>query len=98
MDLLHAMVGGDDGLRRTAAALTRTHVWRVPVPPAMLGVRLLVVVVVLAPTFRGGALQGSRRPWLVRAFYIHSRPGRRVVTSWRSHRFPSGSSNEANEK
>jgi hypothetical protein len=46
MDLLHVMVGGG-GLRRTAAVLTRTHVWRVPVPPVMFGVRLFVVVVVL---------------------------------------------------
>jgi hypothetical protein len=46
MDLLHAMVGGG-GLRRTAAVLTRTHIWRVPVPPVMFGVRLFVMVVVL---------------------------------------------------
>jgi putative ABC transport system permease protein len=51
-----------------------------------------------APPFRGGALQVSRRPWLMHAFYFHSRPGRREVTSWSSQRFPSGSSNDANEK
>jgi hypothetical protein len=46
MDLLHVMVGGG-GLRRTAAVLTRTHVWRVPVRQVMFGVRLFLVVVVL---------------------------------------------------
>src|SRR5438552_15621928 len=45
-DLLHVAVGGGDCLRRTAAALTRTQIWRVPVPPVMRGVRLLVLTVV----------------------------------------------------
>src|SRR5436190_5781640 len=47
MDFLHVPVGGDGCLRRTAAVLTRVQVGRVPVPPVMFGVRLLVVVVVL---------------------------------------------------
>ena len=46
-DLLHVAVGGGGGLLRTAAVLTRAQVGRVPVPPVVLGVRLLVVVVVL---------------------------------------------------
>src|SRR5438093_6896376 len=46
-DLLHAAVGGGRRLLRIAAALTRAQVGRVPVPPVVLGVRLLVVVVVL---------------------------------------------------
>src|SRR5438034_11731773 len=46
-DLLHVAVGGGDCLRRTAAALTRTQIWRVPVPPVMFGVRLLVFAVPL---------------------------------------------------
>ena len=46
-DLLHVAVGGGDCLLWTAAALTRTQIWRVPVPPVMFGVRLFVVVVVL---------------------------------------------------
>src|SRR5213079_3099213 len=41
------MIGGGGGLRRPAAVLTRVQVGRVPVPPVMFGVRLLVVVVVL---------------------------------------------------
>jgi hypothetical protein len=46
-DLLHIAVGGGRCLLRTAAVLTRAQVGRVPVPPVVLGVRLLVVVVVL---------------------------------------------------
>src|SRR5436190_21782430 len=45
--LLHVAVGGGDCLRWTAAALTRTQIWRVPVPPVMFGVRLLVFAVPL---------------------------------------------------
>jgi hypothetical protein len=94
VDLLHVMVGG--GLRRTAAVLTRTHVWRVPSPTSDVRVRLFVVVVVLRrfaeDLCKGREVHGSR------AFYFHSRPGRREVTSWSSQRFPSGSSNDANEK
>src|SRR5207248_10822600 len=45
--LRHVMIGGGGGLRRTAAVLTRVQVGRVPVPPVMFDVRLLVVVVVL---------------------------------------------------
>src|SRR5262245_56690436 len=46
-DLVHVAVGGGGGLLRTAAVLTRAQVGRVPVPPVMLGVRLLVVAVAL---------------------------------------------------
>ena len=46
-DLLHVAVGGGYCIRRTAAILTRTQIWRVPVPPVMFGMRFLVVAVVL---------------------------------------------------
>src|SRR5205823_5791167 len=46
-DLLHVAVGGGGGLPRTAAVLTRAQVGRVPVPPVVLGVRLLGAVVPL---------------------------------------------------
>src|SRR5437899_8522239 len=63
-DLVHVTVGGGDCLRRTAAILTRTQIWRVPVPPVMFGVRFLVVVVVLrrfAEKFcKGRDVHGSR--------------------------------------
>src|SRR5262249_33338747 len=45
-DLPHVVVGGGCCLLRTAAVLTRDQVGRVPVPPVVLGVRLLVVAVV----------------------------------------------------
>src|SRR5262245_47097467 len=45
--VLHVAIGGGGCLLRTAAVLTRAQVWRVPVPPVVLAVRLLVVVVVL---------------------------------------------------
>src|SRR5580700_6490194 len=45
--LLHVAVGGGGCLPRAAAVLTRAQVGCVPVPPVVLGVRLLVVVVVL---------------------------------------------------
>src|SRR5215475_10323775 len=45
-DLLHVAVGCCC-LLRTAAVLARAQVGRVPVPPVVLGMRLLVVVVVL---------------------------------------------------
>src|SRR4030095_9020739 len=41
-DLLHVAVGGCCCLLRTAAALTRAQVGRVPVPPVVLGARRLV--------------------------------------------------------
>ena len=47
MKSLHVAVGGGCRLLRTAAVLTRAQVGRVPVPPVVLGVRLLVAVVVL---------------------------------------------------
>src|SRR5262245_38494515 len=46
-DLLHVAIGGGCCFLWIAAALTRAQIWRVPVPPMMLGVRLLEVVVVL---------------------------------------------------
>jgi hypothetical protein len=95
-DLLHVTVGGGDCLRRTAAALTRTQIWRVPIPPVMFGVRLFVVVVVLRrlaeELCKGRDIHSSC------SLLLPLRPGRRVVISWSSQRFPSGSSNEANEK
>ena len=47
MDLRHVAIGGDYRFLRTAAVLTRAQVGRIPVPPMMLGVRLLVLAVVL---------------------------------------------------
>jgi hypothetical protein len=46
-NLLHVTVSGGGCLFWTAAILTRTQIRRVPVPPVMLGVSLLVFVVVL---------------------------------------------------
>ena len=46
-DFLHVAVGGGSCLLGTAAVLTRAQIGRVPIPPVMLGVRLLVVSVVL---------------------------------------------------
>src|SRR5262249_30046675 len=46
-DLLHVTVAGGRRLLQTAAVLTRVQVGRVPVPPVVLGVRLLVAVVLL---------------------------------------------------
>src|SRR6478735_9239054 len=46
-DLIHVAVGGCYLFLPTAAVLARAQVRRVPVPPVVLGVRLLVVVVVL---------------------------------------------------
>jgi hypothetical protein len=46
-DVVHVAVGGGCCLLRTAAVLTRAQIGRVPVPPVMFRVRLLVVVVVL---------------------------------------------------
>jgi hypothetical protein len=45
--LLHVTVGGGICLLQTAALLTRARIGCVPVPPVVLGGRLLVVVVVL---------------------------------------------------
>src|SRR3712207_8555632 len=47
MRLLHVTVGGGRCLFRAAALLARAQVGRVPVPPVVLGVRLLVAVVAL---------------------------------------------------
>ena len=46
-DLLHVASGGGGRLVRTYAILTRTQVRRIPIPPVMLGVRLLVLTVVI---------------------------------------------------
>ena len=46
-NFLHIAVGGGCCLRRTAAVLTRAQVGRIPVPPVMFGVRLLVLAVML---------------------------------------------------
>jgi hypothetical protein len=46
-NLLHVEIGGGCCFLRIAAALTRAHIGRVPVPPAMLDVRLLKVLMVL---------------------------------------------------
>src|SRR5438094_8030913 len=44
---VHVAVSGGDCLRPTATILTRTQIWRVPVPPVIFGVRLFVVIVLL---------------------------------------------------
>ena len=94
-DLFHVAIGGG-GLVRRAAVLTRVQVRSVPVLPVVLRMRLLVVAVVLRSFVeelgKGRDVHGSC------SLYFHSRPGSRVVISWSSHRFPSGSSKEANEK
>jgi hypothetical protein len=46
-DLLHVVIGGGCCFLWIAAALTRAQIGRVPVPPVVLGVRLLKVVVML---------------------------------------------------
>jgi len=46
MDFIHVAVGCGGCLRRIVAVLTHTQVGRVPIPPVMFGVRLLVVVMV----------------------------------------------------
>jgi hypothetical protein len=46
-DLLHVAIGGGRRLIRTFPALTRAQVGRIPVPPVVLSVRLLVLAVVL---------------------------------------------------
>ena len=46
-DVLHVAVGSDGSLLGTTAVLTRAQVRRVPVPPVVLGVRLLEVMVML---------------------------------------------------
>jgi hypothetical protein len=46
-NFLHVAVGGDGCLLWVATVLTRAQVRRVPVPPVMLSVRLLVLSVVL---------------------------------------------------
>src|SRR4029453_9385827 len=44
---IHVAIGGGGRLFRTAAVLTRAQIGRVPVPPVMRAVRLLVVAVML---------------------------------------------------
>ena len=46
-NFLHVAVGGDGCLLWVPTVLTRAQVRRVPVPPVMLGVRLLILSVVL---------------------------------------------------
>ena len=94
--LVHVAVGCFSCLLRAAAFLTRAQVGRVPVPPVVLGVRLLVAVVVLRrlaeELCKGRDVHGYAR------VDFHSRPGSRDLISWSSQPFPSGSSNEATEK
>jgi len=93
-DLIHVAIGGGCCLLGTVAVLTGAQIGRVPVIPVMLGVRRLVVVVVLSrlaeEICKGCDIHGYARS--------HSRPGSRSLISWSCQRFPSGSSNEANEK
>ena len=46
MNLVHVTVSGSGCILRAAAVLTRVQVRRVPIPPVMFGVRLLVLTVV----------------------------------------------------
>ena len=68
MHFIHVTVGCGDCLLRTAAILTRVKIRCVPVPPLMLGVRLLVVIVVLG-RFVKEFRHISRRPSLL---WVHS--------------------------
>ena len=47
MDLVHVTVSGGDCVRRSAAILTRAQLRRIPIPPVMFRLRLLIVVVML---------------------------------------------------
>src|SRR5437868_10203604 len=47
LDLRHVALGGRGGLLWRAPALASVHVRRVPIPPVMLGMRLLVLAVML---------------------------------------------------
>ena len=47
LDLRHVALGGHGGLLWRAPALASIHVRRVPIPPVMLGMRLLVLAVML---------------------------------------------------
>ena len=47
MDLIHVSIGGSRGVLRIAAVLTRVQVRRVPIPPVMRGMRLLVLTMML---------------------------------------------------
>ena len=47
LSLLHVAVGGGCRFLRTTPVLTRAQIGRVPIPPIMRAVRLLVVAVVL---------------------------------------------------
>jgi len=47
LDLRHVAFGGRGGLLWRAPALASVHVRRVPIPPVMLGMRLLVLAVML---------------------------------------------------
>ena len=91
-DLLHVAVGDGAGLLRATAVLTRAQVGRVPVPPVVLGVRLLEVAVVL---FR--LVEELCKGCNVRGSCSFQRPGRRSLISCSSQPLPSGSLNEAYE-
>src|SRR6185295_4489758 len=47
LDLRHIAFGGRGGLLGRAPALASVHIRRVPIPPVMLGMRLLVLAVML---------------------------------------------------
>ncbi len=75
-DLLHVTVGGSRCLLRTAAVLAGAQVGRVPIPPVVLAVRLLIVAVVLlrfAEQLCKGPDIGSSC-----SRDLHSRPGSRA--------------------
>src|SRR5436190_23509669 len=95
-DLIHVAVGGGCRVRRTAAVLTRAQVRRVPVPPVMFRVRLLVVVVVLRrfaeELYKSHDVHGSC------SLLLPFAAGKTRRDLLEQPAVPSGSSNEANEK
>ena len=95
LDLRHVALGGRGGLLWRAPALASVHVRRVPIPPVMLGMRLLVLAVVLLRLVeefgKGCNVHGLCSRQLPFA------AGKPLLISWSSQPFPSGSSNEANE-
>ena len=73
-DFLHIAVGGCYCLLRTLAVLASAQVRRVPIPPVVLSMGLLIVVVVLRSLMEE---QELRRPVLV--FLLTSIRGREVA-------------------
>ena len=95
-NLVHVTVSDSRCILRAAPVLTRVQVGRVPIPPVMFGVRLLVTSPWCFSVSRRSSASVETSVARPRGDF-HSRPGSRVVISWSSQPFPSGSLNEANE-